>query len=196
MGLVKDNLKWYHNDRYIGHIGGTDMNWIKKAKTAVMALVMVTAFGVMAPDAEAYTYNDTHLGITMELAAEPTKSQVSGNAAQMLFDNHLIVVQVAPQQMPKAELDAYLQKSDREVKQQMSAWQKDMGVHLVDVHWVKDGKNPILFAEGRNKQHYMVTASVLSDKTVCTVLRLAGEKISDEDRTAFINAVKTVQFTK
>lgn len=172
------------------------MNWIKKAKTAVMALVMVTAFGAMAPDAEAYTYNNTNLGVTMELAVEPIKSQASGNAEQMLFDNHLLVVQVAPQQMTKEELDEYLQKSDLEVKQQMSAWQKDMGVRLIDVYWIKDGNNPILFAEGRNKQHYMVTASVLNDTTVCTVLRLAGEPISDADRTAFINAVKSLSFTK
>lgn len=172
------------------------MNWIKKAKTAVMALVMVTAFGAMAPDAEAYTYNNADLGVTMEMALDPIKKQASGNAEQMLFDNHLVVVQVAPQQMPKAEYDAYLQKPDIEVKQQMSAWQKDMGVHLVDVYWVKDGNNPILFAEARNKQHYMVSASVLSEKTVCTVLRLAGEKISDADRTDFLNAVRSLQFTK
>ncbi len=196
MGLVKDISKWYHNDRYIGHRGGTNMNWIKKAKTAVMALVMVTAFGAMAPDAEAYTYNSDSLGITMEMAAAPIKSQASGNAEQMLFENNLLVVQVAPQQMTKEELDEYLKKSDLEVKQQMSAWQKDMGVRLIDVYWVKDGKNPILFAEGRNKQHYMVTASVLSDTTVCTVLRLAGEAISDQDRTDFLNAVRSLTFTK
>ena len=172
------------------------MNWMKKAKTAVMALVMVTAFGAMAPDAEAYTYNSGNLGVTMEMAVEPLKRQASGNAEQMLFENHLLVVQVAPQQMAKADLDAYLKKSDLEIKQQMSAWQKDMGVRLIDVYWVKDGKNPILFAEGRNKQHYMVTASVLNDKTVCTVLRLAGEPISDADRTAFLNAVRTLDFTK
>ena len=174
------------------------MNWIKKAKTAVMALVMVTAFGVMAPDAEAYTYNEPHLGITMEMAAEPIKSQVSGNAAQMLFDNHLVVVQVAPQQMPKAELDEYLKKSDLEVKQQMAAWQKDMGVFLVDVYWVKDGNNPALVAEAfnKNKQQYMVSASVLTDKTVCTILRIAGEKISDADRAVFLDTIKSLSFTK
>ena len=172
------------------------MNWIKKAKTAVMALVMVTAFGAMAPDAEAYTYNNPDLGVTMEMALDPIKSQASGNAEQMLFENHLIVVQVAPQQMSKADYDAYLQKPDIEVKQQMSAWQKDMGVQLIDVFWVKDGNNPILFAEARNKQHYMVSASVLSEKTICTVLRLAGDKISDADRTDFLNSLKTLQFTK
>ena len=172
------------------------MNWIKKAKTAVMALVMVTAFGIVTSYAEAYTYNNTNLGVTMEMAVEPIKSQASGNAEQMLFDNHLIVVQVAPQQMTKEELDEYLKKSDLEVKQQMSAWQKDMGVRLIDVHWVKDGNNPILFAEGRNKQHYMVTASVLNDTTVCTVLRLAGDVITDEERTAFIDTVRSLQFTK
>ena len=56
------------------------MNWINKAKTAVMALVMVTAFGAMAPDAEAYTYNNTDLGVTMEMALDPIKKQASGNA--------------------------------------------------------------------------------------------------------------------
>ena len=75
-----------------------------KVIAVVMALVMVTAFGAMAPDAEAYTYNNPNLGVTMEMALDPLKSQASGNAEQMLFENHLIVVQVAPQQMTKLKL--------------------------------------------------------------------------------------------
>lgn len=170
------------------------MNWIKKAKAAAAVFAAIAALGIMTPEAEAYTYSSEQLGIEVEMAAQPARMKTSGNAAQMLYEDHMIVMQVMPNQQTKADYEAYLTKSNTEIKQQMSAYQKDMGVILVDTYWVEGGNNPIQFAEAYDKQKYMVTATVLSEKTICTILRLASNKITDADRDAFIASAKTLAF--
>jgi len=172
------------------------MKWTHKAKALLMALVMTTALGAGAPAAEAYTYQSDLLGVTMDIAEAPRQVKVSGNAAQLLWESKAIVVQTMPQTMPKEEVDAYLAKSDTEIKQQISAWQKDYGIRLLEAYWVKDGQYPIQYSRAYSKDTYMFTAVIFADDTVCTVRQFSPNKMSDLERDDFIAAVKTLTIKK
>lgn len=172
------------------------MKWTHKAKALLMALVMTTAIGAASPAAEAYTYQSEPLGITIDIPEAPKKVQVSGNAAQLLWEAKAIVIQTMPQTMPKAEIDEYLAKTDTEVKQQISAWQKDYGIRLVDAYWVKGGNYPIQFSHAYNKETNMLTAVIFDEKTVCTVRQFSPNKFTDMEKDDFIAAVKTLTMAK
>lgn len=172
------------------------MNRTHKVKALLMALVMTTAIGMTTPAAEAYTYQSDQLGVTIDIPEAPKQTQISGNAAQLLWESKALVIQTMPQTMPKAEMDAYLAKTDTEVKQQISAWQKDYGIRLLDAYWVKGGKYPIQFSQAYNKQTHMLTAVLFDEDTVCTVRQFSPNKFSDMERDDFIAAVKTLTMTK
>lgn len=166
-----------------------------KIKASLLAVAVATSLAVM-PDANAYPYTNDTLGIQVELAAEPAKSGANDHAAQMLYEKYGLVLKVFDQTQPQEELDAYLAQTDTEIKQQMSAYQKDMGVFLVDAYWVKDGNHPIMFAEAYNQQHYFATANVISSKRICTITRIAGDKMTDAERDEFLAVARSLAFTK
>lgn len=170
------------------------MNVSKKIKASLLALAVAASF--TAADAYAYPYVSDTLGITVELAAQPMQSGENERAAQMLYEKYGLVFQVYDQTQTDEELDAYLAQSDTEVKQQMSAYQKDMGVILVDAHWVDGGNYPIMFAEAYNKEHYFVTANIVDRKKVCTILRVAGEKMTDADKEEFFAIARSLKFAQ
>lgn len=171
------------------------MNVTKKIKASLLALATVASLGLMQ-DAYAYPYTGESCGITVELAAEPMRSAEKGQMAQMLYEKYGLVFQIYEQTQSDEELDAYLAQSDTEVKQQMSAYQKDMGVFLVDAHWLLGGNYPILFAEAYNKDHYFATANIVDRKKICTITRIAGDKMTDDDREEFFAIARSLKLTQ
>lgn len=171
------------------------MNAIHTIKASLLTLAVCASFAI-APNAEAYPYTNDTLGIQMELTAEPTRSAANDHEAQMLYDKYGLIVKLFDQTQTEEELAAYLGQTDTEIKQQMSAYQKDMGVFLVDAYWVKDGNHPIMFAEAYNQQHYFATANIISPKRICTITRIAGDKMTDVDREEFFAIARSVAFTQ
>lgn len=171
------------------------MNVTKKIKATLLTIAAVASLGLMQ-DAYAYSYTDNTLGITVELTAEPNQTLSKGTQAIALYDKYGLQFQIFDQTQTEAELDAYLAQTDTEVKQQMSAYQKDMGVFLVDAHWLEGGNYPILFAEAYNQQFYFATANIIDRKKVCTVTRRAGTKMTDADREEFFAVVRSLKFAE